>query len=605
MRNAEVIRQWKILKTIEAGRYTTPATWPPSTASPSARSGATSRRSRRPASPSTTTAPTARRSGASSRATSSGSTQSFTLAELAALYFSRNMLSFLGGAPFAQDLESAFGKIRRRCPPRSLPYLARIQELFSARPDPWKDYSKKQDVIAALIDAILHQRQARIAYYSFNSRRRSPTRSTPTASSTTAAGSTSTRGPTSTTRCAPSPWSACRRSRCWTQEFEIPADFSVCEYARRRLRHRRRQAGDGGAGVRRRDGRLHPRAVWHESQTLRRRPDGSVRLAMEVAPGWELKSWIKGFLPHVRVVRPASLRDEIARDLEAGAGQAFPAQAPARLRRRIETSSRPSPTPKPGRDYTISHTCPEFTAVCPKTGQPDFGTIRISYVPDRLCVELKSLKLYLQPFRNRGIFYEHVTNVILDDLVAAAEPRRIIVEGDFNVRGGISTVVQRQLRSPCEGPHDGSVEGARVPRAAASWPARRPQDAIARRRAAARRGDQGHLRPAGRGRPRPRGGAPRGGGQQAPAAADPAGAWSATSRSSSPRWASTSREDFCLELTRRDPGRRPRGGRLRAPRHGGLEAHPAHDRRLPRAAQATTTTSGSCCRPTCTAPRTT
>ncbi|HSB62217.1 MAG TPA: preQ(1) synthase, partial [Vicinamibacteria bacterium] len=83
----------------------------------------------------------------------------------------------------------------------------------------------------------------------------------------------------------------------------------------------------------------------------------------------------------------------------------------------------------------------EFTAVCPKTGQPDFGTIRISYVPDRACVELKSLKLYLQGFRSRGIFYEHVTNVILDDLVAAVKPRRMTVEGDFHVRGGISTVV--------------------------------------------------------------------------------------------------------------------------------------------------------------------
>ena len=100
------------------------------------------------------------------------------------------------------------------------------------------------------------------------------------------------------------------------------------------------------------------------------------------------------------------------------------------------------PNIHPDRDYTIVHTCPEFTAVCPKTGQPDFGTIRISYVPDRLCVELKSLKLYLFTFRNRGVFYEHVTNLILDDLVRALRPRRMTVEGDFRVRGGISTVVQ-------------------------------------------------------------------------------------------------------------------------------------------------------------------
>jgi 7-cyano-7-deazaguanine reductase len=100
------------------------------------------------------------------------------------------------------------------------------------------------------------------------------------------------------------------------------------------------------------------------------------------------------------------------------------------------------PNPRPRRPYVIEHTCPEFTAVCPKTGQPDFGTIRISYVPGRACVELKSLKLYLNSFRDRGIFYETVTNVILDDLVAALAPVRITVEGDFHVRGGISSVVR-------------------------------------------------------------------------------------------------------------------------------------------------------------------
>ena len=87
------------------------------------------------------------------------------------------------------------------------------------------------------------------------------------------------------------------------------------------------------------------------------------------------------------------------------------------------------------------HTCPEFTALCPKTGQPDFATIRISYVPGRLCVELKSLKLYLWSFRNEGAFHEAVTNRICDDLAAALEPRWLEVQGDFRVRGGIHTVV--------------------------------------------------------------------------------------------------------------------------------------------------------------------
>jgi len=97
--------------------------------------------------------------------------------------------------------------------------------------------------------------------------------------------------------------------------------------------------------------------------------------------------------------------------------------------------------PYPSRDYTIQMECPEFTAVCPKTGQPDFGNIRIQYVPDERCIELKSLKLYLWSFRDQGIFHEAVTNSILEDLVAACAPRHMTVTGDFNVRGGISTVV--------------------------------------------------------------------------------------------------------------------------------------------------------------------
>jgi len=99
------------------------------------------------------------------------------------------------------------------------------------------------------------------------------------------------------------------------------------------------------------------------------------------------------------------------------------------------------PNPRPGRDYEIRFDCPEFTCLCPKTGQPDFATIRIRYVPGALCVELKSLKLYLWSFRTEGHFHEDVTNRILDDLVAAVAPRRMTVEGDFLVRGGIHTVV--------------------------------------------------------------------------------------------------------------------------------------------------------------------
>jgi len=95
-----------------------------------------------------------------------------------------------------------------------------------------------------------------------------------------------------------------------------------------------------------------------------------------------------------------------------------------------------------GREYEIEITCPEFTSICPRTGQPDFGVIRIKYVPDRLCIELKSLKLYIHSYRNVGEYHEHVTNKILDDIVGACNPIRAEVVGDFNVRGGIKTVVK-------------------------------------------------------------------------------------------------------------------------------------------------------------------
>ena len=106
------------------------------------------------------------------------------------------------------------------------------------------------------------------------------------------------------------------------------------------------------------------------------------------------------------------------------------------------------PNPNPERDYTIRFEVPEFTCVCPMTGQPDFATFRIEYTPDRLCVELKSLKLYMWSFRDEGHFHEAVTNRILDDLVRALSPRRMRIEGDFAVRGGIHTLVVVEHPSP-------------------------------------------------------------------------------------------------------------------------------------------------------------
>lgn len=101
----------------------------------------------------------------------------------------------------------------------------------------------------------------------------------------------------------------------------------------------------------------------------------------------------------------------------------------------------------PGRDYTVIHTAPEFTSVCPKTGQPDFATIIVNYIPDKLCIELKSLKFYFNSYRNDGIYFESVTNKILDDLVSVCKPRYMLITAEFNVRGGISSAVHAEYKN--------------------------------------------------------------------------------------------------------------------------------------------------------------
>ena len=324
MRNAEVIRQWRILKRIEAGRYTTAQDL-------ADEHGVTERTIRRDIEalqeagfPLYDERTDGRKVWRLIEGYKQRLTQTFTLAELSALFFSKNLMSFLGGAPFAQDVESAFEKIREALPERSLPYLARIQDLFSARPDPWKDYSGKQDVIAALIDAVLHQRQALIAYFSFNSKRTKAYTIDPYRVVYYHGGLYLYARAHEYHEVRTFAVERIQKIEVLDHSFEIPSDFNVSEYAR---------GAFGIAGGKPESvevvfapemaGYIRER-VWHESQALEDGPNGSVVLRMQVAPGFELQSWIKGFLPHVKVVKPASLRDAIARDIEKSRGSFAP-----------------------------------------------------------------------------------------------------------------------------------------------------------------------------------------------------------------------------------------------------------------------------------------
>ena len=318
MRNAEVIRQWRILKRIEAGRYTTAQDL-------ADEHGVTERTIRRDIEalqeagfPLYDERTDGRKVWRLIEGYKQRLTQTFTLAELSALFFSKNLMSFLGGAPFAQDVESAFEKIREALPARSLPYLARIQDLFSARPDPWKDYSEKQEVIAALIDAVLHQKQARIAYFSFNSRKTKEYTIDPYRVVYYHGGLYLYAKAHEYKEVRTFAVERIQKIEVLDHSFEVPADFSVGEYAR------------GAFGIA--GGKPEPveivfaapmagyirERVWHESQELADGPNGSVILRMQVALGHELQSWIKGFLPHVTVVRPVALREAIGKDIEKG-----------------------------------------------------------------------------------------------------------------------------------------------------------------------------------------------------------------------------------------------------------------------------------------------
>jgi predicted DNA-binding transcriptional regulator YafY len=316
VRNAEVIRQWKILKRIEAGRYTTAQDL-------ADEHGVTERTIRRDIEalqeagfPLYDERVDTRKIWRLVEGYKQRLTQTFTLAELSALYFSKNLMSFLGGAPFAQDLEAAFGKIREALPARSLPYLSRIQELFSARPDPWKDYSKKQGVIADLIDALLHQRRAQIAYFSFNSKRTKSYTVDPYRLVYYHGGLYLYARADEYEEVRTFAVERIQALEVLEETFEMPADFSISEHARAAFGITGGPAEAVELTFDAEAVRYARERVWHESQEMEEGTDGSLTLRLQVAVNDELKSWIKGFLPHVKVARPARLREEIARELE-------------------------------------------------------------------------------------------------------------------------------------------------------------------------------------------------------------------------------------------------------------------------------------------------
>ena len=324
MRNAEVIRQWRILKRIEGGRYTTVRDL-------AEEHGVTDRTIRRDLEalqeagfPLYDERADGRKIWRLIDGYKQRLSQSFTLSELAALYFGKNLMSFLGGAPFAQDLESAFEKIREALPSRSLPYLDRMQRLFATRPDPFKDYSEKREVIAAVIEATLHQQQAEIDYFSFTSRRVKSYTLDPYRVVYHHGGLYLYARVHEYDEVRTFAVERIERIELLEANFEIPPDFDVAAYAR---------GAFGIAGGEPEDVEIEfdsdvasyiRERIWHESQALTDATRGGVVLRLSVAPSEELKSWIKGFIPHVRVLKPKRLAAQIGEELEQ-ARKAFPA----------------------------------------------------------------------------------------------------------------------------------------------------------------------------------------------------------------------------------------------------------------------------------------
>jgi predicted DNA-binding transcriptional regulator YafY len=316
MRNAEVIRQWKILRRIEAGRLTTVRDL-------AEEHQVTERTIRRDLEalqeagfPLYDDRHEGRRVWRLVEGHRQRIAQSFTLSEMAALYFGKNLMSILAGAPFARDIDTAFEKIRGALPARSLPFLSRIQGLFAARPDPSKDYSRKRELIAQLIDATLHQRRIVLDYFSFHSRRRKQYTADPYRVVYYHGGLYLYARVKEYEEVRTFAVERINHIQVLDDEFEAPGDFDLMEYSRGAFGI---AGGQPESVVIRFSCEIAGYArerVWHESQSLEEQSDGSVILRLRVAVNRELRAWVKGYLPHVEVLEPESLRNRIAQELD-------------------------------------------------------------------------------------------------------------------------------------------------------------------------------------------------------------------------------------------------------------------------------------------------
>ena len=316
MRNAEVIRQWKILKRIEKSRYVTAA----DLAEEHEVALRTIRRDIEALQEAGFPLYDDKEGGRKVWRLLEGYQQKaqagFTMSEMAALYFGRHLMTVLSGAPFADDLDSAFVKIRAALPEKSTRYLTRISDLFGARPVPSKDYSAKRGVIATLVDATLHERRVDMSYYSASSKRAKryevdPYRVVYYQGGLYLYGRVEEYNEVRT-------FAVERIERIALTEitFETPTDQDIEAHSRPAFGI---AGGKAQEVVLRFDedasGSVKDR-TWHESQKITSHPDGSFDLTLNVALSRELKAWIRSFVPRVVVVKPQSLKDDIERDLK-------------------------------------------------------------------------------------------------------------------------------------------------------------------------------------------------------------------------------------------------------------------------------------------------